>query len=182
MYYVLFVGTGNESLAEDMIRKYGSEYCPYSFHPVAKYRKKIRGSWTDVYKRLIPGYVFVKTEDVNALYKALRDAHVFHHILNTEKSEEGIDFYPLAEEEVYWLKQIMGAPKEMSEVKPVIGLSQIDFNENDQIVIKSGPLKNMEGQIKKIALHRRQAQVEVKLMKRTITLYLGVEILEKPVE
>ncbi len=179
VYYVIFTGTGNESLAEQLIKKYGSEFCDACYCPTVKYKKKIRGKEVLLYKKLIPGYIFIRTDNVDALYKALREAHVFHSIMNTERTEESIEFYSLTEEEVEWLRQIMGNPKSMREAKPVIELSQIGFGENDQVQILSGPLKDYTGTIKKIDLHRRIAQVEVEFMNRKTILYLGIELVGK---
>ena len=57
-----------------------------------------------------------------------------------------------------------------------VGLSKVAVGENQRIKIISGPLKNLEGQIKKINLHKRVAEVEVRLLGRRRTLYLGIEI------
>jgi transcriptional antiterminator NusG len=179
MYYVIFTGTGNEKLAEQLIEKYGSEFCNACYCPTVKYKKKIRGREILLYKKLLPGYVFISTEDVDALYKKLREAHVFHKIMETDRKDDSIDFYSLTDSEVQWLHQIMGNPEEMQEAVPAIELSQIGFDENDEVIIISGPLKDYSGIIKKIDLHRRIAQVEVEFMKRKTVLYLGIELVEK---
>ena len=59
-----------------------------------------------------------------------------------------------------------------------IGLSQIQA-EGDAITILSGPLKNMEGYIRKIHLHRRIAEVEVDFMGRKTVIHLGIEMVGK---
>ncbi|WP_443029438.1 KOW motif-containing protein [Sporofaciens musculi] len=50
--------------------------------------------------------------------------------------------------------------------------------ENQRIKIISGPLKNLEGQIKKINLHKRIAIVEAEFMGNRTLLHLGIEIAE----
>ena len=47
------------------------------------------------------------------------------------------------------------------------------------MTILSGPLKSVEGQIKKINLHRRIAEVEVDFMNRKTVVYLGIEMVGK---
>ena len=50
------------------------------------------------------------------------------------------------------------------------------------VTILSGPLKDMEGYIKKIDLHRRIAKVEVDFMNQKTLLHLGIEMIEKKEE
>ena len=68
---------------------------------------------------------------------------------------------------------------ESSDQKMEVQLSQVSVSENDEITILSGPLKNMEGCIKKIDLHRRIAKVEVDFMNRKTVIHLGIEMVEK---
>ena len=60
-----------------------------------------------------------------------------------------------------------------------IQLSQVSVSEDDAVTILSGPLKNMEGYIRKIDLHRRIAKVEVDFMNRKTLIHLGIEMVEK---
>lgn len=73
------------------------------------------------------------------------------------------------------MKQIMDSADDRMEV-PV---SQISVSENDAVTILSGPLKNVEGQIKKINLHGRIAEVEVDFMNRKTVIHLGIEMVGK---
>ena len=60
-----------------------------------------------------------------------------------------------------------------------VGLSQVSVSEDDVITILSGPLKSMEGYIRKIDLHRRIAKVEVEFMNRKTVIHLGIEMVGK---
>ena len=60
-----------------------------------------------------------------------------------------------------------------------VQISRVSVSEDDKITILSGPLKNMEGCIKKIDLHRRIAKVEVNFMNRKTVIHLGIEMVEK---
>ena len=66
-----------------------------------------------------------------------------------------------------------------SDSKMEVQLSQISVSEDDVITILSGPLKNMEGCIKKIDLHRRIAKVEVDFMNQKTVIHLGIEMVDK---
>ena len=59
-----------------------------------------------------------------------------------------------------------------------VGLSQVTA-EGDAVVVLSGPLKSMEGRIKKLNLHKRIAEIEVEFMNRKTILHLGIEIVGK---
>lgn len=60
-----------------------------------------------------------------------------------------------------------------------VELSQVAVSEDDVVTILSGPLKNMEGYIRKIDLHRRIAKVEVDFMNRKTVIHLGIEMVKK---
>ena len=55
-------------------------------------------------------------------------------------------------------------------------ISRVAVEEGKQIKILSGPLKNLEGQIKKVNLHKRTAAVEVEFMGSKTVIYLGIEM------
>ena len=104
---------------------------------------------------------------------------MFLRLLGKEESEEDIDIYPLSDEEVRWLKTLTGNRDKSSDDNHEVGLSQVGFDENDNVIIMSGPLLGMQGQIKKINLHKRIAEVEVEFMNQKTIIHLGIEILEK---
>ena len=61
-------------------------------------------------------------------------------------------------------------------------ISRVYVSEEDVVTILSGPLKDMEGYIKKIDLHRRIAKVEVDFMNQKTVIHLGIEMIEKKEE
>ena len=106
-------------------------------------------------------------------------------------------FVKLPERDVEWLVKFMGCDGQKDSRDAVgktgmgsaemiadsqkyeVGLSQISIDEGNEIRIVSGPLKNMEGMIRKIHLHRRMAEVEVPFMNQRTVIYLGIELLER---
>ena len=168
-------------------------------------RRKIRGNWTDCYERMIPGYVFVESEHILELYGELCRVPFFMKLLGKEPREDpagmhvqaretdgtagsgkaepesAVRFQALQLDEVRWLRGIMGndSDREKTEGNPIVELSQVGFDENDQVKILSGPLESMAGRIRKINLHRRTAEVEVEFMGRKISIHLGIELLDK---
>ncbi len=180
MYYVIYVNARNESNAKSLIKKMIPDSM-YSdcFYPVRLMKKKLRGKWTIVHERLIPGYIFIETDDIRSLYKELRKLPMFLRLLGKEEHDEDIDIYPLSDEEVRWLRTLTGNQDKSSDDNRVVGLSQVEFDENDKVIVKSGPLLGMQGQIKKINLHKRRAEVEVDFMNQKTVIHLGIEILER---
>lgn len=59
-----------------------------------------------------------------------------------------------------------------------VDISRIRVGEKGLIRIVSGPLKNLEGQIRKINLHKRIAVVEAEFMGNKSQIHLGIEIIE----
>ena len=133
-------------------------------------RKKFRGKWIEVRERLLPGYVFVTTEGAQELYTQLKKVPLLTRMLGIETD----CFVRLSRQEERWLDRLMGASE-----KNEVGLSQIAFDEGNEVVIVSGPLKDMEGMVKKINLHRRIAEVEVPFMNGSTVIHLGIEMVEK---
>ena len=50
---------------------------------------------------------------------------------------------------------------------------------DDKVIITEGPLKGMEGMIKKIDRHRRTAAIEIEMFDRKVLMNVGLEIVEK---
>lgn len=134
-------------------------------------KKKLRGEWRELHEKLLPGYVFVVSDSIKELYQELRHVPAFTRVLGKDDEQ----FIPLPEHEVEWLTQIMQTAGDGMEVE----LSQVAVSEDDVVTILSGPLKNMEGYIRKIDLHRRIAKVEVDFMNRKTVIHLGIEMVKK---
>ena len=172
LYYVIQVVTGTEDKVEEQVKMMmGSELYDSCFHPMRRMKKKFRGEWKEVHEKLLPGYVFITSDHVQELYQELKNVPAFTRMLGKDREQ----FIPLAECEVDWLKRMIKSPGQNMEVQ----LSQVSVSENDVVTILSGPLKDMEGCIKKIDLHRRIAKVEVDFMNRKTVIHLGIEMVEK---
>lgn len=195
MLYAIYVGAGKEKSVETCIKNTFSRemnkgssaskgssmrgLCTSCFYPVRHMRKKIRGNWVDYYERLIPGYIFAESEDILRLYEELFKLPFFMKILGKDEQKDSAMFQALQTDEVRWLQAIMGnrPERKTTDEQPVVELSQVCFDENDQVKILSGPLTSMTGMIRKINVHRRVAEVEVELMGRKIPVHLGIELL-----
>lgn len=175
VYYVIQVAPGKEEDTERYIEeRVSQEWYSSCFHPVRHVRKKFRGVWQDRHEKLMPGYVFIDSGNAKELYMDLKSIPMMTKFLGWEKEF----ITALSEEEADWLKRIVSAGRD-GRITGEVGLSRIEVDENDEVRILSGPLKDMAGMVKRINLHKRVAEVEVEFMGRKIGLYLGVEMVER---
>lgn len=175
MYYVMQVAPGKEAETEKYIlERIPDEYYSSCFYPVRYVRKKFHGKWYDRCEKLLPGYVFIKSENVYGLYLELKKVPMLTRLLGQDK-----EFVTaLTGQETAWLEKIIPVVLE-GTTKAEIPLSSVEVGKDDEIKILCGPLKNMAGMIKKINLHKRIAEIEVKFMGRTTTIHLGIEMIKK---
>lgn len=178
MYYVIQTAPNKESEVELYIERIldGELYTKY-FHPIRVIPKKIRGEWVNRYEKLFPGYVFLITDRIEEIYLALKKIPAMTKLLGKENDR----YYPLTPEEEEWLNRLLDISEKASfeRFDAEVAISNVEFDENDNVVIKDGPLKNMEGYIKKINLHKKIAEVEVDFMNNKTVIYLGIEFLKK---
>ena len=73
MWYVVQTRTGTEeSIQIQCERNISDEVLERCFIPYYEEQKRIRGEWTIQKKILFPGYIFMITENVDALYEELK--------------------------------------------------------------------------------------------------------------
>lgn len=173
MYYVIQVSPGREDETEKhIVERVSAQLYSSCFHPVRHMRKKFYGKWKDMHEKLLPGYVFINSDAIQALYLELKRIPMLTKLLGWD-----IQFVaPLPEHETAWLEKLVSVGSDGSAEVP---LSQIEVDENDEIRILSGPLKDVEGLIKKVNLHKRIAMVEVEFMGRKTIIHLGIEMIRK---
>lgn len=176
-YYVLQVAPREEEKAETHIRKIvPANLYDQCFHLTRLIRKKFHGKWVEIHQNLLPGYVFVTTEDAQELFLQLKKIPLLTKMLGQDLEY----FVRLSEKEEQWLDLLLrqGPTGKDHPRSSEVGLSQIDIREGKEIRIVSGPLANMEGMVKKINLHKMIAEVEVPFMNGKTVIHLGVEMVE----
>lgn len=178
MYYVLYVGEGKENHAVNFIRSFIPEqFYSKCFHLLRHMKKKLRGKWCDIYNRLIPGYIFVESDQIESFSEEAMKVPFFLKLLGMDREKDGTFFRALNETEEAWLKKLKPeeSKKTPDETNYVVEISQVAFDENGQAYVVSGPLKDLQSQIKKIRLHDRVAEVEMDLLGRKAIVHLGIE-------
>ena len=125
------------------------------------------GVKSTVRKVLFPGYVFFEAEPEWRPPLLLYHADYVLRLLHREG-----DWHLYGDDEAFarWLLRHDG----------LLDMSQA-YREGTRVVIKSGPLKELEGVITKVDRHNRNGQITVDLFGRKTSVWLAFEIID-PVE
>lgn len=168
MWYVMQVFTGKEETMKQLCQKKIEDKTVLNdcFIPYYEETKRYLGQWHKLRKVLFPGYLFMITENVDALRNELIGISEFTKILG---SDDG--FLPLSDLEIALLRSFGGDDM-------IVGMST-GFIENERVQIIAGPLIGLEGLIRKIDRHKRKAILAVPMCGREIDVQVGLEILWK---
>ena len=175
-WVVLFARTGSEEDLRDMLREQldADEFLPFVPTREASYRKK--GTTQIVRKPLFPGYIILQTEmeanlianNLKIALDNLKNKKHFYSILHY--GDDQTDVAVREEERLYWERLF----DENFCIPGSIGVI-----EGDMTRVTSGSLMGMEGRIKRICRHKREAVVEMSMMGSTREITLMLEIVEK---
>ncbi len=136
-------------------------------HTVLQVQKRVQGEWQFVTERLTPGYIYLSTRDIVSVSQALYGVPSFTKLLGNDGG-----FIPLRKDEIAWLDSLTTQGNRVVEMS-------VGVIEGDKVVIQSGPLQGLEGQIVKIDRHKRLAYLDMRFMGRMKTIRVGLEIVRK---
>ena len=122
---------------------------------------------------LFPGYVFIETalagRDFLSLTRQFIDSS--SDIIRLLKNSDSDDDFAIKESErTAWL-YLLGKEKCVE--------ASVGFMEDDKIYIEYGSLKGLEGIIKKINRHKREATIETQFMGRLQKIDVALQIIKK---
>lgn len=169
-YFAVQIHTTKENLYIDSILKkllHRPEKQRFIF-PKRRIQIRKKGKNSFVLEPLFPGYIFVEIENDsldNELYNIMRKTpHFFRFLPNNQEihSLEGRDL------------TILSHFMNFGEVADV---SQVYFDENDRIVVTSGPLQGLEGQIIRVDRRKKRAKVQLDFSQHSFTMDLGFEVI-----
>ena len=167
MWYVIQVKTGREEIVRQWLSAL-ADHRLYEDCRIIDYetKKKRSGRWQIERKKAFPGYLFLITEQIEAMRQQLQRIPEFTKVLGTDG-----EIVPLSQEEERFLQQLAGDGQcvEMS----------YGIQAGDQVMIESGPLRGMESFVRKINRHKRTAIVEITMFMEKREITLGLEILKK---
>lgn len=167
MWYVIQTKTGQEEpmreRVEKMLPHYSYEDCKILYYVK---KKKYLGEWHEERERLLPGYMFLVTDDPEPASEALDRMTEFTRLLGIGRA-----FCPIQpEEEELLIKLTRG--------KDEIGMSY-GVIEKGVLKVQSGVLIGMESRIKKIDRHKRKGFISMRLDDKEKLVGVGLEITEK---
>lgn len=166
-WYAIQILSGQDHITQEYCRSVLSkDLLPEVFCPELKYHKKYHGAWHEERKLLFPGYLFVVTKQVDELKDALHQIPKLTKVLGTDNTPVA-----LSEKEVAFLKHFLNSDYEVDISEGILV--------GDQLIIQSGPLKGMEGIVKRIDRHKRIAVIETDMFHRKIEMTVGLEVVEK---
>ena len=167
MWYAAQVRTGTEELIKlqcervlpDTVMK---ECCIPYYERMRRYE----GEWHLEQKTLFPGYVFLVSDEPEALFRGLKKIIGLTKLIGT-----GREVVPLTEKEIAWIQRLGNDEGLVKMSRGVV--------EGDDIVITDGPLEGLEGYIRRIDRHKRIACLEIEMMGRVVETRVGLEVVIK---
>lgn len=170
MYYVVQVKTGKEQEAIDDILKNKPDDPNFDvFTPHRKGIRKYKGVEKEVIERCFPGYVFVETNDVQALFVQLYWTPGYTRLLGREA--DTYNFVPLDKDESRMIDILYARNNDR-----ITEISNIEVREGEMIRVLDGPLAGLETQIKKVNLHKRKVTIEYMMCGRLVTSDIAINI------
>ena len=137
------------------------------FTPRYQTQFKKDGEWHDENRLLLPGYVVAVTAKPWELARVMYNVPGFTRILT-----QGETFAPLSTDDRQWIERWT------TEGDRTIPMS-VAYKEGDTIEITSGPLKGLEGSIKRIKRRQNLAEIEIHVGNKTFKTTVGLAILPK---
>ena len=173
MYYVIQVKPGKEDKVIDDIKRHVANHEIFDiFSPARKELRKYKGEFKEVIRKCFPGYLFVDTDNIKALFFALPSIPEYTKILG--RNGLSYNFVPLNENESRLIDILYS-----SEHNRTTEISDIEVEEGNKIIIVDGPLFGEQAIIRKVNLHKRTVQCEVKLFNQPFIVTVGINIITK---
>lgn len=171
MYYVIRVRGGKEEETIASIKRHLGENSEHEFFsPFRKTLRKYKDGYKEVTERCFPGYIFVDTDDPEAVFFALYWVEEYTRMLG--KNGLSYLFDPLTEEETRMVDILYS--RNTDRVTPI---SDIEVREGQEIFVLDGPLMGMTARIKKVNLHKRYVTIDMPFAGAFHEVKLGINII-----
>ncbi len=166
MWCVLYAKEGNEVSTEEflsgLLSKSVQARC---FHLTRDRLIKYSGTWHTVNERLLPGYVFIDTDEPEKVYRELKKTSKRLLFSNDEY------IAALDESEASFIKRMTGGGTR-------IPISMVRMGSDRRLEYLSGPLLEVADQVRRVDLHKRYVEIDAGFMGSRQTLRLGIEFEE----
>lgn len=137
-----------------------------AFVPLFEYKRKNQGVWNIFHEVMFPGYVFVVTDDPEAMRIKLRSLPEFAKLIRVDG-----EYIPITGDEEIYLRKLCG--------DDMIARMSEGIIEGDKIWVTEGPLIGREASVVKIDRHKRIAYIRIEMFGQMNTVKVGLEIVEK---
>ncbi len=163
MWYAVHVKDGDEARTESFVKGVlPKELYTRCFHLTRSRRKKYGGQWQTVREKLLPGYVFIATDQPEAVHRELKKLSE-PRLLGTDAGASTLE------------KKESDLMEQLADAEGEIGLSKVRVDDDGNVEFLSGPLRKVGDMVCKVDLHRRVAEVETDILGDRV-IYLGIEI------
>jgi transcriptional antiterminator NusG len=160
--YCLMCRTGNETHVISLIRRYAPELTAVA--PIRILPEKMAGQWRNREKALLPGYIFLfSDQDYHPNIRRM-SRHFFKYLS-----------YEIGSRQLYGNDKIYA--EWIYKYKGGVAPSNI-YSEGDQIRVIDGPIADSLGTIIKLDKHKRRAWVNFDFEGQLRTVCLGVQFID----
>ena len=164
LWYAIQSYTGKEEQLTKMIRRvvperyYGECFVPY-FERLRCWRQQNQVHIL----RLFPGYLFISTDNIEAVFQCLKRVPAMSKILTAGAFE----FTPLYDSEAEFLKRILDADH-------IVRLTYAATDGKGHVTYMAGPLEKCRGRIEAYKFRDRYAQVRLTIAGQEKTVRMGI--------
>lgn len=165
-WYVMHTKEGMEKQAEDLIRRTVPSDV-WNQCRVLKKEKLFRGDGKLLLSReeMFPGYLFIETDKPNMLVDYLRRSREYPKFVKSETE----DLIPIENQDLRFLQTVCG-----EELDRPMSLSEVETDNEGNLIRVGGILKNYSGSIVKKRLRKRYVLAQVDLFQRKETVLFGI--------
>lgn len=176
-WYAIYVKNGKEEAVKTSIYQ---QICNDEIEcciPKRIVPEKRNGEIVEVIKLMFPGYVFFHVKMNATIYYKIKSIPYILKILNYRNKKDSIsnsetnevDFKSIPDEEMLTILKLINQ-NDLIEFSKIMVL-------NTRVCVISGPLRGLEGIVKKIDKHKRRAKISLKILGRENLIDLGVDII-----
>lgn len=138
------------------------------FFPKRKLPIRRMGKIVQEIRPIFPGYIFVAADEIDPqLFNIMRSTKDFTRFLKNNR-----DITPIEGRDLTILRHFL-------QFGGVAETSEVGFDENDRIVVKSGPMQGLEGLIVKVDKRKKRAKIALDFAKERFLIDLAFDILEE---
>lgn len=169
-WYVMHTKEGMERQATELMRRTVPSDL-WSHCRILKKEKLFRreGKLLLSCEKMFPGYLFVETEQPEELLNYLKKSREYPQLVKDEEE----NLFPINDQDLGFLKSVCG-----EKLDRPMSLSEVETDEEGNLIRISGVLEKYSGQIVKKRLRKRYVLAQVDLFQRKETVLFGICLTE----